>query len=78
MKFTRIMERTPSPECVATVRRDDGHEPVRYDGIRVDDEWKHWGILGGGGRCEPIGTCAFSFKVFTADNDVITIAQGHR
>ena len=31
------MERPPSPESTATVRRDNDHEPVR-DGIGVDGE----------------------------------------
>jgi len=38
-------------------------ESVR-DGIGVDEEWEHQPVFGGECRCESIGTCVSSLKVF--------------
>ena len=55
------MERTSSPERVATARSDDDRESVRDD-IGVDGEWEYQRIPEGPRRRRSVEACMRSFQ----------------
>ena len=53
------MENPPTSECVATDRRDNERDLLRYD-IGLDVEWKHQQLCQGPSACGPAQACRFS------------------